>query len=106
MPPGIPGLSRLAIDPMTPPHWLCLFMGHDTSWCGAPSRSQMKRAGVPLLGKPRSDPNSGRFLTIYGCPRSFVLDKDAGCLGPLSSFYCITAIPVEGNTGSAIRTCL
>ena len=30
MPPGIPGLSRLAIDPMAPPHWLCLFVGHDT----------------------------------------------------------------------------
>ena len=31
MPPGIPGLSRLAIDPMAPPHWLCLFVGHDSS---------------------------------------------------------------------------
>ena len=31
MPLGVPGLSRLAIDPMAPPHWLCLFIGHDTS---------------------------------------------------------------------------
>ena len=28
---SIPGLSRLAIDPMAPPHWLYLFIGHDTS---------------------------------------------------------------------------
>ena len=28
--PSIPGLSRLAIDPMAPPHWICLFVRHHT----------------------------------------------------------------------------